>query len=59
MRILDTHEERKRATSACKIDQFKLQHDLFKQAEEDRLKALRMKKAVEEKLAIMPHLGKL
>jgi hypothetical protein len=59
MRILDTHEDRKRVTSACKIDQFKLQHDLFKQAEEEKLKALRIKKVVEEKLAIMPHLGKL
>jgi hypothetical protein len=33
MRVLNVHEERKRATSACRIDQSKVENELFKRAE--------------------------
>lgn len=58
MRVLDVHEERKRATSACRIDQFKVETELFKRAEEEKARNDRIKKAVEEKLAIIPFISK-
>ena len=46
MRILNIHDKRKRATSACKIDQFKIDQKIYQRAEEDRLRTLRIEEAV-------------
>lgn len=53
MRLLDIQDERKRATSACQIDQFKLEQQIYKRAQEDRLRTKRIEEAVKEKLRIV------
>ena len=46
MRILNVQETKKRASSACKIEQFKVISEIYKRAEEDRLRNIRIEEAI-------------
>lgn len=42
LKMLDIQEQRKRATSACKVDMYKIESELFHKAAEDRARNRRI-----------------
>lgn len=56
LKMLDIQEQRKRATSECKVDMYKLESELYQKAAEDRARNRRIESAVRQKVAMMPHL---